>query len=157
MKTSLLVIGKTKADYLIAGEQEYLKRLQRFRSIAYTILPELKKTNGLTEDEIKEKEGELLLQKFNTSDFVVLLDEKGKLFSSVDFSEWLEQAQHLGYKRLVFVIGGAYGFSKAVYEKAHFKISLSKMTFSHQMVRLLFLEQFYRAQTITANTPYHHE
>jgi 23S rRNA (pseudouridine1915-N3)-methyltransferase len=121
------------------------------------IIPDIKNRKKLSADQIKTKEGELILSKINTSDFLILMDERGKQRSSVEFSDYLQMMLQQSYKRLIFLIGGAYGFSEAVYNRSNMKMSLSKMTFSHQMVRLIFLEQFYRALTIMKNEPYHHE
>ena len=121
------------------------------------VLPDIKNPKNLSVDELKKKEGELILSKITNQDFLVLMDENGSYFSSVKFSEWLNQKLNEGARSLVFVIGGAFGFSKEVYERSNYLISLSKMTFSHQLVRVIFLEQLYRAQTILKGEPYHHE
>jgi 23S rRNA (pseudouridine1915-N3)-methyltransferase len=121
------------------------------------VIPELKNTKSLSMEQQKEKEGELILKALQPGDVVVLLDEHGKEFRSVEFASWIERKMHTVNKRLVFIVGGPYGFSPKVYEAAHEKISLSKMTFSHQMIRLIFVEQLYRAFTILNNNPYHHE
>jgi len=157
MKICLLVIGKTDAAYIRAGIEEYEKRLIHYVPYEMKILPDVKNSRNLTEELQKEKEAELILTQLQPGDWVVLLDEKGKQFDSVGFSEFVAQKMLKGLKRLVFVIGGPYGFAQAVYREASEKISLSKMTFSHQMVRMIFTEQLYRAMTIMKGEPYHHE
>lgn len=157
MKVCLLVIGKTDASYIQEGIAEYEKRLTRYIPYEMKVLPDVKNAKNLTESLQKEREGEMLLEQFQTGDFVVLLDEKGRQYSSVEFSQFLAQKMLGTIKRLVFVVGGPYGFSEEVYKRANDKISLSKMTFSHQMVRMIFVEQIYRAMTILKGEPYHHE
>lgn len=157
MKVLLLVIGKTDAAYIRAGIEEYEKRLTRYVPYEMKILPDVKNAKNMSEALQKEKEGEMLLGEFLGTDFVVLLDENGKQYTSVGFSEFLSQKMLNATKRLVFVVGGPYGFSENVYKRANDKISLSKMTFSHQMVRMIFAEQLYRAMTIMRGEPYHHE
>lgn len=157
MKTCLLVIGKTDAAYIREGIAEYEKRLTRYIPYEMQVLPDVRNSKNMTEALQKEKEGEMLLGQLQPSDFVVLLDEKGKQHTSVEFSEYLAQKMLVGIKRLVFVVGGPYGFSESVYRRANDKISLSRMTFSHQMVRMIFAEQIYRAMTILKGEPYHHE
>ncbi len=157
MKICLLVVGKTDAAYIRAGIEEYEKRLIHYVPYEMKILPDVKNSKNLTEELQKEKEAELILAQLQAGDWVVLLDEKGKQFDSVGFSEFVAQKMLKGLKRLVFVIGGPYGFAQAVYREASEKISLSKMTFSHQMVRMIFTEQLYRAMTIMKGEPYHHE
>ncbi|MBI9067896.1 MAG: 23S rRNA (pseudouridine(1915)-N(3))-methyltransferase RlmH [Salinivirgaceae bacterium] len=156
MKALLLVIGKTDDNYLNEGITKYSGRITRYMPFELEVVPDIKNNKNLSENQQKEKEGELLLKKILPGDFVVLLDEKGKHQSSVEFANWLNTIFVMSYKRIVFIIGGPYGFSKNVYEKSNAKISLSKMTFSHQMVRLIFTEQFYRAHTILKGEPYHH-
>jgi len=157
MKITLLVIGKTTERYFIDAIAEYQKRLKFYIPFELEIIPELKNTKGLTFEQQKEKEADLLLAKFQTGDSVVLLDERGQTYSSMEFATYIEKQMHQVSKRLVFVVGGPYGFSQRIYDRANGKISLSKMTFSHQMVRLFFIEQIYRAMTILNNEPYHHE
>ena len=157
MKILLLVIGKTDAAYIRAGIEEYEKRLTRYVPYEMKVLPDVKNSKSMSEALQKEKEGEMLLGEFQSTDFVILLDENGKQYSSVGFSEFLAQKMLNGIKRLVFVIGGPYGFAETIYKRANDKISLSKMTFSHQMVRMIFAEQLYRAMTIMRGEPYHHE
>lgn len=157
MKILLLVIGKTDAAYIRAGIEEYEKRLVRYVPYEMKVLADVKNSKSMSEPVQKEKEGELLLGELQGSDWVVLLDENGKQYTSVGFSEYISQKMVAGLKRLVFVIGGPYGFSEEVYKRANDKISLSRMTFSHQMVRMIFAEQLYRAMTIMRGEPYHHE
>jgi len=156
MTIKLLCIGKTDSKELQKLIEVYLKRLQFYTKFEIDVIPDLKKARNLDENQQKTKEGELILNKTQTSDFVVLLDENGKQFSSEAFSEYLQKRMNSGLKQLIFVIGGPYGFSEAVYQRADSKISLSKMTFSHQMVRLFITEQIYRGFTILKNEPYHH-
>ncbi|MCL6219200.1 23S rRNA (pseudouridine(1915)-N(3))-methyltransferase RlmH [Zunongwangia pacifica] len=156
MTIKLLCIGKTDSKELQKLIEVYVKRLQFYTKFEIEVIPDLKKAKNLDENQQKTKEGELILSKTQTSDFVVLLDENGKQFSSEAFSEYLQKRMNSGLKQLIFVIGGPYGFSEAVYQRADGKISLSKMTFSHQMVRLFVTEQIYRGFTILKNEPYHH-
>lgn len=157
MQITLLAIGKTDHQSIQVLIDEYSKRLGFYVKFSLEILPDLKNTKNLDEKTQKEKEGELILKKVQTSDELILLDENGKQFSSMDFSVYLQKKMNAGLKNLIFVIGGPYGFSDAVYQRANGKISLSKMTFSHQMVRVFFIEQIYRAFTILRNEPYHHQ
>lgn len=157
MQVTLLCIGKTGKKFLEEGEQEYLKRLRHYISFQMLIIPDIKQAKSLSEAQIKQKEGELILEKVGASDTLILLDERGKEFSSVGFSNYLQEQFNRGGKQLFFVVGGPYGFSDAVYQRASGKISLSQMTFSHQMIRLFFIEQLYRAMTILRNEPYHHQ
>lgn len=157
MKICLLVIGKTDAGYIREGIEEYEKRLKRYVPYEMKVLPDVKNARNLSEGVQKEKEGEMVLEQLLPTDRVVLLDEKGKEYSSVGFSGFISQVMLSGVKRLVFVIGGPYGFPEAVYQRADGLLSLSKMTFSHQMVRMIFAEQLYRAMTILKGEPYHHE
>jgi len=156
MTIKLLGIGKTDDPTLQNLTEVYINRLQFYNKFEFELIPDIKKAKNLNEDQQKQKEGELLLNKLIASDFVVLLDEGGKQFTSEAFSEYIQKRLNSGLKKLVFVIGGPYGFSEAVYDRADSTISLSKMTFSHQMVRLFFTEQLYRAFTILRNEPYHH-
>lgn len=157
MKITLLVVGKTEQDYLIKGIEEYCKRLKFYIQFGMDVIPALKNTKNISESEQKQKEGELILSQISTSDRVVLLDENGTLFGSVAFSESIQKKMIGSVRQLTFVIGGPYGFSDEVYARADEKMSLSPMTFSHQMVRLIFVEQLYRAFTIINNEPYHHK
>ena len=157
MKTVLLVIGRTVEPHFVAAIGDYVRRVQRYLSFDMEVIPELKNTRSLSEEVQKEKESELLLKVFRPGDCVVLLDENGKEMSSVEFAGYMRRKMNTVGKRLVFVVGGPYGFSPKVYGVAQEKVSLSRMTFSHQMIRLLFVEQLYRAMTILHGTPYHHE
>lgn len=157
MKITLVAIGKTDADYFVKAINEYKNRLSHYIPFEIEIIPDIKNVKNLSEIQQKEKEGELILKILQAGDYLVLLDEKGKEFTSMQFSAYLEKKMHTVPKRFVFVIGGPYGFSENVYKAASEKISLSKMTFSHQMIRLIFVEQVYRAMTILKNEPYHHE
>ena len=156
MTIKLVCIGKTDKKELDTLIKIYKDRLQHYIKFELEIIPDLKKVKNLDENQQKNKEGELILSGLQNSDFMVLLDENGKQFSSESFSEYIQKRMNTGLKRLIFVIGGPYGFSEEVYNRADSKISLSKMTFSHQMVRLFFTEQLYRAFTILKNEPYHH-
>lgn len=157
MKIALIVIGKTDAGYFVEAINEYKNRLVHYIPFEMVVIPDIKNAKNLSESQLKEKEGELILKTLQAGDYLVLLDEKGKEFTSMQFSAYIEKKMHTVPKRLVFVVGGPYGFSEAVYKAAGEKISLSKMTFSHQMIRLIFVEQIYRAMTILNNEPYHHE
>ncbi len=157
MKVALYCIGNTAFDYIKEGTAIYEKRLKHFLPFEYEILPDVKKAKSLSEEQLKEKEGEILLNKIDKGDFLILLDEQGKSYSSLKFSKYLEKQLQMSHKRLVFAIGGAYGFSEAVYQRANTKWSLSPLTFSHQMVRLFVIEQLYRGMSILRGLPYHHE
>ncbi|SNS10283.1 23S rRNA (pseudouridine1915-N3)-methyltransferase [Belliella buryatensis] len=157
MQIKLIAVGKTDSRAIQELIEEYVKRLGFYIKFDFEIIPDLKNTKSLSESNQKEKEGELILKKLQSADELILLDENGKQFSSVDFSEYLQKKMNSGLKQLVFVIGGPYGFSDAIYQRANGKVSLSKMTFSHQMVRVFFIEQIYRAFTILKNEPYHHQ
>ncbi|MFT5599972.1 MAG: 23S rRNA (pseudouridine1915-N3)-methyltransferase [Flavobacteriales bacterium] len=156
MKVTFIVVGKTVKPYLQEAEAEYDKRLKHYIRFEEIVIPELKKVAKLSENEIKVKEGSLILSKVQNSDDVILLDEGGKLYSSEEFANRMDKFAVAGAKNIVFVVGGAYGFSDEMYLRAKQKISLSKMTFSHQMVRTIFKEQLYRAYTILKGEPYHH-
>lgn len=157
MTITLLAIGKTDNAQLNSLIDDYTKRLGFYVKFKLEIIPDLKKVKNLSEAQQKEKEGELILKQLTKSDTLILLDENGKQFTSVDFSKYLQKHMNSGIKNLILVIGGPYGFSEAVYKRAQGKISLSKMTFSHQMVRLFIIEQLYRGFTILRNEPYHHQ
>ena len=156
MKTELIVIGKTTSKHIAACIDDYTERIGHYMPFAVTVIPELKNTKALTEQQQKEREGEMILQRLAPNDTLVLLDERGTELRSTEFATWLEKKQ-LSARKLVFVIGGPYGFSQQVYSRANEMLSLSRMTFSHQMVRLVFTEQLYRACTIIKGEPYHHE
>lgn len=157
MRIILLAIGKTDAGYFIDAVNEYQKRLEHYIPFEIQIIPDIKNAKNLTTEQQKEKEGELILKSLQTGDYLVLLDDKGKEYTSIQFASYIEKKTHTVAKRLVFIIGGPYGFAETVYAKANEKLTLSRMTFSHQMVRLIFVEQLYRAMTILNNEPYHHE
>jgi 23S rRNA (pseudouridine1915-N3)-methyltransferase len=156
MKTELILVGKTVNKHFTTLINDYVERITHYMPFAITVLPELKNTKALTEEQQKEREGELILSRLQPSDTVVLLDEHGLSPRSIELAAWLERKQQ-HVRRLVFVVGGPYGFSPAVYKRANEKLSLSPLTFSHQMVRLVFVEQLYRACTIIKGEPYHHE
>tara|TARA_R110000787_G_scaffold86285_11_gene184110 strand:- start:2931 stop:3404 length:474 start_codon:yes stop_codon:yes gene_type:complete len=156
MKIKLLAIGKTDSKDLQPLIEEYCKRLGFYISFSFEIIPDIKNAKNLSEKQQKTAEGNELLKRIEKSDTMVILDEKGKTFSSVQFSEYLQKKMNSGLKNLIFIIGGPYGFSEEIYQRANGKISLSTMTFSHQMVRLFFIEQLYRGFTILKNEPYHH-
>ncbi len=156
MKTVLILVGKTQSKIFQAGIDNYVNRISHYIPFTITTIPELKNTKSLQESQQKQKEGELILKEIQPADTVVLLDEHGMEFRSVEFAQWLRKKQNIA-RRLVFIIGGPYGFSADVYSRADEKISLSRMTFSHQMIRLIFTEQLYRACTIIKGEPYHHE
>ena len=157
MELKLVTVGKTDVKWVKEGLDLYVSRLRHYVPFSLVEIPQLKNVSALTQEQIKEKEGELILKQLNPGDSVVLLDERGKEYRSVEWAEWIQQRLARGGKGLVFVIGGAYGFSRAVYDRAEGMIALSKMTFSHQMVRTIFAEQLYRAFTIIRGEPYHHE
>ena len=157
MKIVLITIGKTNEKYLIEGISDYQKRLKHYTNFERIEIANIKNAKNFSESELMKKEGELILKQIINSDHLVLLDDKGKDFTSQKFSQKLQQWMLSGKKRLVFVVGGAYGFSDEIYKRGNEKLSLSKMTFSHQMVRLFFVEQIYRGYTILNNEPYHHE
>ncbi|MCL1943997.1 MAG: 23S rRNA (pseudouridine(1915)-N(3))-methyltransferase RlmH [Candidatus Azobacteroides sp.] len=157
MKVTLLVVGKTTERYFIDAVDEYTTRLKHYLPFDLTVIPDVKNAKNLNSDQLKEKEGTEILNYLEPGDYIILLDEHGKEFTSLKFAAHMEKRMAGSGKRIVFVIGGAYGFSQKVYEKAHDKISLSKMTFSHQMIRLIFTEQLYRAMTILKGQAYHHE
>ena len=157
MKIKLLTVGKTTNSHLIKLQEEYQNRLKYYILFELTMIPELKNTKSLSISEQQEKEADLILKQLETNDEVILLDEKGKQYTSVGFSEFISKKMLASHKRMIFVVGGPYGFSERVYQRANGKISLSAMTFSHQMIRLIFVEQLYRAMTILKGEPYHHE
>ena len=156
MKTELILVGRTTDKHFQAGIEDYAGRIGHYMPFGITVINELKSTKSLSEEQQKTAEGKLIMKQLQTSDTVVLLDEKGREMRSVELARWLEQKQSTA-RRLVFVIGGPYGFSQEVYDRTDEKLSLSKLTFSHQMVRLVFTEQIYRACTIIKGEPYHHE
>ena len=157
MKITLLTVGKTDKDWVRQGLDIYVSRLKHYVPFSITEIPELKNVSALTKDQIKTREGELILKNLRNTDDVILLDERGKEYSSMELARILQDKMTYGGRDIVYVIGGAYGFSDAVYARANSKLSLSRMTFSHQMVRAIFAEQIYRAFTIMKGEPYHHE
>ncbi len=157
MKIVLTVVGKTTDKHFIASIQEYVQRISHYVPFSFEVISELKGSKNLSEQEQKDREGEQILKSFLPGDYIVLLDEHGRERRSIEFAQWIQKRMSAGPKRLVFVVGGPYGFSEAVYAVAQEKVSLSQMTLSHQMIRLLFVEQIYRALTILNGEPYHHE
>lgn len=157
MKITLLTVGKTDVKWVREGLELYSSRLIHYVPFSLVEIPELKNVSALSQDQIKGREGELILKHLKPADELVLLDEHGREFRSIEFADFIEGRMSRSSRDLVFVIGGAYGFSQEVYSRADSKISLSKMTFSHQMVRTIFAEQLYRAFTIMRGEPYHHE
>jgi 23S rRNA (pseudouridine1915-N3)-methyltransferase len=157
MQIKLIAIGKTDNCAIISLMKEYNKRLNFYIKFEIEVIPDLKNSKSLSETLQKEKEGELILKKLASADELIVLDERGKSYSSVDFSGFLQKKMNSGLKQLIFVIGGPYGFSEEIYARANGKLSISKMTFSHQMIRPFFIEQLYRGFTILRNEPYHHE
>lgn len=157
MNIELIVVGKTDSKEVAALVDMYLKRINFYNRFNISYIPDIRNAKNLSEAQQKSSEGEAILRLLDDSDRVVLLDEKGQEFRSIEYAEWLQKRMNSGIKRLVFIIGGPYGFSDAVYKRANEKISLSKMTFSHQIIRAIFTEQLYRAFSIINNSPYHHE
>jgi 23S rRNA (pseudouridine1915-N3)-methyltransferase len=157
MKIQFWYIGKTSFKYLEEGMAIYEKRLQKYGGVQSELIPDVKNAGKLSSEQLKVKEGELILKKLNPDDYLILLDEKGKAPTSVKFADSLQHLMLQGKKKVVYLVGGAFGFSDAVYKRADSKLSLSNMTFSHQMIRLFFLEQLYRAFSILNNEPYHNE
>jgi 23S rRNA (pseudouridine1915-N3)-methyltransferase len=157
MKIQLLLIGKTNQNFVKTGMEEFCARLKHYLPFETEVIPDIKNTKKISFDQIKEREGEMILKYLQPDDFVVLLDERGKEFTSLEFAAYIEKKTFVISKRLLFVIGGPYGFSNKVYDAANEKIALSRMTFSHQLVRLIFVEQLYRTMTILSKEPYHHE
>ncbi len=157
MNIELLVVGKTDSPLVEQLVTQYAKRVNHYCKFSITTLPDVRNTKNLSPEQQRRLEGEMILKQLTESDFVTLLDERGVEYRSVEFASWLQKRMNSGVRRLVIVIGGAYGFSEAVYERANSKVALSQMTFSHQIVRAIFAEQIYRAFTILKNEPYHHE
>lgn len=157
MKITLIAVGKTSTDYVARGIEEFLKRVNRYIPMELCVIPDIKASKTLTEECQKQREGQAIIGALQPGDIVVLLDERGKELTSREFSAMIERRMVQGLKRLVFVIGGPYGFSHDVYSRADEKLSLSRMTFTHEMVRLFFTEQLYRAMTIMRGEPYHHD
>ena len=157
MKGVLIVVGKTTDKRFAAIIQEYAERIRHYIPFDIEVIPELRNTKGISQNEQKQREGELILRTLQAGDYVVLLDEHGSERTSMEFAAWMQKKMAAGPKRLVFIVGGPYGFSPAVHQKGNEEVSLSRMTLSHQMVRMLFVEQIYRAMTILNGEPYHHE
>lgn len=157
MNIKLFVVGKTNESYLQVGIDEYLKRLTRYANFSIEVIPDVKNAKSLTSAQLKTAESTLLMNKIDSSDHLILLDEKGAEYSSEGLAKFIEQIGLRSVKTLVFIVGGAFGFDDVMYKRANGKLSLSKMTFSHQMIRLLFVEQLYRAHTIIKGEPYHHK
>ena len=157
MDIVLITVGKTTTPYIQAGIDEYCKRLKRYVPFSIKSLPDIKNSRKLTESQQKEEEGKIILGEVSVSDYVVLLDERGEMFTSRGFSDFVQKGMSGGKKRMVFIVGGPYGFSPQVYSRANFLLSFSQMTFSHEMIRLFFTEQIYRAMTILRGEPYHHD
>ena len=156
MQIQLVLMGKTRFPFIKEGMAEYIKRLQRYTDFRIRELPELKNTGSWPQSKLMKEEGKLILKSLSESDFVVLLDERGKHMDSIEFAEWLDRKHQDAVKSLVFIVGGAYGFSPEVYKRGNMQLSLSKLTFSHQVIPLFFTEQLYRAFTIIRGAPYHH-
>jgi len=156
MKIELWVIGKTSASWIDNGINEYLKRLKSLQSVDFVVFNDVKNAKALPIANLKQKEGEIVLQKLTSEDYLVICDDKGKEYSSENFAVWIERTSNMSKKRIIFLIGGAFGFSNDIYDRANEKISFSKMTFSHQMIRVIVLEQIYRGYSILKNLPYHH-
>ena len=157
MKITFITVGKTEDAYLKEGIEKYVKRLKHYTKLELVDIPELKNTKALTEEQQKAKEAELILKKITVQDHVILLDENGLEFTSVQFANYINKRSVSSSANLIFIVGGPYGFDQSVYQRANDKISLSRMTFSHQMVRLFFVEQLYRAYSIIKGEPYHHQ
>ena len=156
MKITLLLTGKTEIDYVVKGAEEYIKRIKHYNNFEVVSIPDIKNSKNLTIEQYKQKEAELQLKYLQNSDLIILLDELGKEYSSVDFARYIESKMLASVKNMVFVVGGAYGFAPEIKQMSHHSLSLSKLTFPHQLVRLIFLEQLYRAFTIIRNEKYHH-
>lgn len=157
MEIVLLVVGETSTPYIVRGIDEYMSRLKRYISYSVITIPDVKNSGKLTALQQKDVESEQILSRIEKSDYLVLLDERGKMLTSLEFAEYLQKKMASGLKRLVYVVGGPYGFGQKVYDRADALLSLSKMTFTHEMVRLFFSEQLYRAMTILRGEPYHHK
>jgi 23S rRNA (pseudouridine1915-N3)-methyltransferase len=157
MHTLLVLVGKTNDSRMISLMEDYTKRINRYHRLDIQVVPELKNKGKMSEKIQKQKEGALILEKLKAGDWVILLDEKGKTFDSIGFSQYINTRRSGSLKRMVFIVGGPYGFSEEMYARGQEKIALSSMTFSHQMIRVFFLEQLYRANTLLNNEPYHHK
>ena len=157
MDICVLSIGKTSSYWISQGLDIFEKRIPKYVKFSSIIIPDIKKGNAISKENIKEEEGKFILSHLNASDFVALMDERGKEFTSREFSDWIQKQMNSGRKRMIFIIGGPYGFSQKVYDRADIKICLSRMTFTHEMARTFALEQIYRAMTILRGEPYHHD
>jgi 23S rRNA (pseudouridine1915-N3)-methyltransferase len=157
MHALLVLVGKTNDSRIISLIEDYTKRINRYHRLDIQVVPELKNKGKMSEKIQKQKEGALILEKLKAGDWVILLDEKGKTFDSIGFSQYINTRRSGSHKRMVFIVGGPYGFSEEMYARGQEKITLSSMTFSHQMIRVFFLEQLYRANTLLNNEPYHHK
>lgn len=157
MNITLLMIGNTSETFVLEGYKVFLKRLKHYIKVKEVVIPDLKDRKHLTPEQIKEKESVLIHEKLTSANYTVLLDERGKEFSSVEFAGFLQKSMNAGTRELFFIIGGAYGVAESIKQKADITVSLSRMTFTHQFIRLLFAEQLYRAMTILKNEPYHNE
>jgi 23S rRNA (pseudouridine1915-N3)-methyltransferase len=157
MHTLLVLVGKTNDSRMMCLLEDYTKRINRYHRLDIQVVPELKNKGKMSEKIQKQKEGALILEKLKAGDWVILLDEKGKTFDSIGFSQYINTRRSGSHKRMVFIVGGPYGFSEEMYARGQEKITLSSMTFSHQMIRVFFLEQLYRANTLLNNEPYHHK
>lgn len=157
MDLCILSIGKISAPWIQQGLCNFESRIERYIKFSTIIIPDIKNCRSFTKENLKEEEGKAILQHLSPSDCIVIMDEKGKEFTSLEFSDWVQKQMNSGRKRLVIIIGGPYGFSQSVYDRAHFKIALSKMTFTHEMAKLIITEQLYRAFTILKGEPYHHQ
>lgn len=157
MKVVFLTVGKTSTPYIAAATDDFIRRASRYQPVEMVCLPDIKAGKGLTEEQQKQREGQAIIAALQPSDMVVLLDERGRQLTSREFAGEIERGMNAGLKRMVFIVGGPYGFSPEVYARANKQLSLSKMTFTHEMVRLFFAEQIYRAMTIMRGEPYHHD
>lgn len=157
MEIGILSVGKIASEWVNKGVEQFNSRIKRYVKYTSIIIPDLKNSKSLSKDNITEEEGKLLLQQIQPSDLVVIMDEKGKHFTSREFADWIQKQMNTGKKRMLFVVGGPFGFSESVYKRADYKVALSKMTFTHEMAKLLLTEQIYRAMTILKGEPYHHD
>ncbi len=157
MRITFIMVGKTTSEHIAKLSSDYVTRLNRYLTFEEKIIPEIKNAKSMPNNVLRDKEGESILKLVSKEDTLILLDDKGKQYTSLEFAKWIEEKQNASTKRVIFVVGGAYGFSREVYNRANGFLSISKMTFSHQIIRPIFLEQLYRAMTINKNEPYHHE
>ena len=157
VKVTLLVVGASNNPHFMAAQRDYEQRLSHYIPFEMVVEPDVKNARALSAEQLKQSEGEQIIKNFHSGDYIVLLDEQGKELRSIELAQWMQTRMNSGCRRLVLVVGGAYGFSQEVYDRADALLSLSRLTFSHQMIRLLFVEQLYRAMTILRGEPYHHE